>query len=362
MKITIGETIKRLRREKDITQEALSELLGVSCAAVSKWERGETYPDITLIFPLASFFNVSVDELMGYHSARMEEEIDKIFDEHRRLFRAGKTEEHIALMKSAKQKFPGNYRILSQYMLDLAGGYADNDPAVLLSNKAEISDACDRILDGCTEQSFRLNAWNMKAKLLHAEGKTEEALGIYREQFPDWYQTVGQKSEQLFAKDTPEFHKCLLDNMIELSCFAANKKLKEIWYCKGYSIDEKAKEGIRLGDAVAKIREQYGYAELCRTEYEILNDHVWKMTFFGAKMTDIADGLEKLLAAAARCDELIDTDEVFRNAFLCPDGRLPHFLQRKVMFYLTTAHPKHAALRNDPACAAILEAYRAKLS
>ena len=40
--------------------------MNVTCAAVSKWERGETYPDITLLQPLAYFFEVTLDELMGY--------------------------------------------------------------------------------------------------------------------------------------------------------------------------------------------------------------------------------------------------------------------------------------------------------
>ncbi|MBR7082755.1 MAG: helix-turn-helix transcriptional regulator, partial [Clostridia bacterium] len=46
MNITIGENIKRLRRERNVTQEQLAEVLNISTAAVSKWERGETYPDI----------------------------------------------------------------------------------------------------------------------------------------------------------------------------------------------------------------------------------------------------------------------------------------------------------------------------
>ena len=53
MEITIGANIKRLRTAKGITQEQLSEAMNVTCAAVSKWEREETYPDITLLQPLA---------------------------------------------------------------------------------------------------------------------------------------------------------------------------------------------------------------------------------------------------------------------------------------------------------------------
>ena len=65
MKISIGENIKRLRKQKDITQEKLAEALNVSVVAVSKWERNESYPDITLLFHLAHYFKISVDELMG---------------------------------------------------------------------------------------------------------------------------------------------------------------------------------------------------------------------------------------------------------------------------------------------------------
>lgn len=46
MKITIGTNIKRLRSDKGITQEQLAEAMNVTCAAVSKWERGETYPSL----------------------------------------------------------------------------------------------------------------------------------------------------------------------------------------------------------------------------------------------------------------------------------------------------------------------------
>ena len=69
MNLNIGTNIKRLRLEKGLTQEQLAELLCVSTAAVSKWESKNTYPDITLLFPLASIFGVTIDELMGYDEA-----------------------------------------------------------------------------------------------------------------------------------------------------------------------------------------------------------------------------------------------------------------------------------------------------
>lgn len=87
MNIYIGANIKRLRLKKQITQEQLSLALGVSCAAVSKWERENTLPDISLLPLLANYFGVSIDELMGYDAARIEDEINKFFEERRKRCR-----------------------------------------------------------------------------------------------------------------------------------------------------------------------------------------------------------------------------------------------------------------------------------
>ncbi|MDR0916819.1 MAG: helix-turn-helix domain-containing protein [Oscillospiraceae bacterium] len=73
--MNIGTNLRRLRRERDMTQEDLAGALGVSFQAVSKWERGEGYPDITLLPSIAVFFRVSVDELMGMDEVRRQEEL-----------------------------------------------------------------------------------------------------------------------------------------------------------------------------------------------------------------------------------------------------------------------------------------------
>ncbi len=65
----LNEQIAFLRKEKGITQEELAQALGVSNQAVSKWEAGQNCPDIGLLPELASYFNVSADELLGYKGA-----------------------------------------------------------------------------------------------------------------------------------------------------------------------------------------------------------------------------------------------------------------------------------------------------
>lgn len=66
MKISISQNIVRLRKHSGMTQEALAEALGVSFAAVSKWERGVATPELDTIVELADLFSISVDALLGY--------------------------------------------------------------------------------------------------------------------------------------------------------------------------------------------------------------------------------------------------------------------------------------------------------
>ena len=69
--MSLSSNIKRLRLEKDMTQEHLATKLGVSAQAVSKWETSETYPDGALLVPLANELEVSLDELFGNDSVSM---------------------------------------------------------------------------------------------------------------------------------------------------------------------------------------------------------------------------------------------------------------------------------------------------
>ena len=66
---------ERARHRLGVTQEELASHIGVSKAAVSKWETGMTYPDITLLPVLAAYFDISIDELIGYEPQMEREEI-----------------------------------------------------------------------------------------------------------------------------------------------------------------------------------------------------------------------------------------------------------------------------------------------
>ena len=61
----VSATIRRLRRERGLTQEALAQAVGVSPQAISKWETGQTMPDITLLLPISKVLGIGVNELLG---------------------------------------------------------------------------------------------------------------------------------------------------------------------------------------------------------------------------------------------------------------------------------------------------------
>lgn len=65
IKIQIGVNIARLRRQTGITQAELAEKLNYSDKAVSKWERGESIPDIAVLVRMSRLFGVTVDALIG---------------------------------------------------------------------------------------------------------------------------------------------------------------------------------------------------------------------------------------------------------------------------------------------------------
>lgn len=75
MEMKIGARLAGLRRKKGLTQEQLAERLGVSAPAVSKWETDSSYPDITLLCPLARALGTNVDTLLRFEEQLSNEEV-----------------------------------------------------------------------------------------------------------------------------------------------------------------------------------------------------------------------------------------------------------------------------------------------
>lgn len=359
MKITIGTNIKRLRRERGITQEQLAEAMNVSCAAVSKWERGETFPDVTLLQPLAFYFNVSLDSLMGYDKEKIEEEIGRVLAEHRELARKSWHEAQ-QFMKKAYRDYPNDYRIMLDYMYAHIPD-AEPDPEKARAYIGEFMPLCDRIISECTDVHLCLMAWKMKAILLHADGKTDEALKIHAEEFGGWYLSTGQMNEQLFRKDRPEFLYWAKRNMYELIEFAADKYVKSVFFDTTIPYEEMVRRAESCGDEFYRLgcERNDGYFILqARVIFGRLNNDLIAREWRGGTDEDIIRTTDKYLAAVAKLAELAKTDAPLCDAAVKRFGA-DGLLAGVINAGLSWNNPHNVELvKNNPAYRAVFEKYR----
>ena len=72
-----GKFIAKCRRDKNMTQEQLAEKMGVSINAVSKWERGLSFPDVSLYKTLCSELDISIEELINGEKGNSEKDKEK---------------------------------------------------------------------------------------------------------------------------------------------------------------------------------------------------------------------------------------------------------------------------------------------
>lgn len=188
MKLRIGERIKQLRREKDITQEELSAILGVSFQSVSRWENNTCYPDLELLPTIANFFGVTVDSLMGVDDVMEQERVRQYRDEFQKAISVGDINSCIAISRKGVSEFPNNYELLNALMYALFAS-ADEDGNIpdwkenMLKYDAEITALGERIMKYCPDQNIRLEAMARLAFNHCENGRKKIGRAIY-EQLP----------------------------------------------------------------------------------------------------------------------------------------------------------------------------------
>lgn len=119
MNLLIGNNIKRIRLERGLTQEEVAVHLGVSFQSISKWERNDGYPDITMLPALARYFQITTDELLGVNEIEKEDNyhtINQLWTENNK---AGLHPENIELMRQSLKKYPNDALLLVQLSTSL---------------------------------------------------------------------------------------------------------------------------------------------------------------------------------------------------------------------------------------------------
>ncbi len=175
--MSIGSTIKRLRREKDITQEQLAEYLGITSRAISQWECDRTAPDISQIPALCHILDVSSDVLLGIDIEKNNEEIKKYLDTARNLCNHGKWEEYTAILREANKKYPRDYKIMQTLADAIVTEYSRKG----IKEYDEVYDLCNRILAECTDSTTRYEANDTLGTAYGYAGKKDEMLKLAEE-------------------------------------------------------------------------------------------------------------------------------------------------------------------------------------
>ena len=147
-----SDNLIKLRQQKKLTQEQLAAFVGVTKASVSKWETGQSLPDILLLPKLAAFFDISIDELLGYEPALSNEQIQKLYSELVADFAAqpfeAVMEKSRALVKNYYSCYPFLFQICCLWLNHAA---LPKDTAGRNEILAQISDLCEHILTGCSD-------------------------------------------------------------------------------------------------------------------------------------------------------------------------------------------------------------------
>lgn len=215
MELAIGKKIRTLRRQKNISQEVLAQYLGVSFQAVSKWESGSTMPDISLIPSIASFFEVSIDELFDFNHYEIDRKVGEIVDASYpyRGIDDAKCEE---ILREGLKKYPGNDILLNCLIYSIP----------VPERSDEVITICKSLIEGTKDDEVKYDACRILAGTYKAIGE----YGLARdaiEQIPEIYFTklelaaallegeekfqAAEKQKTLSANGLVDMLECLAD-------------------------------------------------------------------------------------------------------------------------------------------------------
>lgn len=188
--IKLGEKVKALRKQRNISQEVLANYLGVSFQAVSKWETGTALPDVTLVPAIASFFGVSTDELFDFNVYTVEKNVQEIVREQSRFWDTdkGKCEQ---ILREGLKKYPGN-----DVLLNCLIGVIP-----VPERSSEVISLCKTLIEGTHCDEVKYDACRILAQAYHSIGEkalAKEAI----EMIPEIYFTkLGVAAELLEGEE-----------------------------------------------------------------------------------------------------------------------------------------------------------------
>lgn len=169
----VAENLKALRKKKEWTQEEMAEAIGVSSQSVSKWERGDTYPDITLLPALANLYKVSIDAIIGMDKINDMEARTAVFKSGHEHLRQGDGKAAAAVFAEALKTYPSDESIMSELALVLS---LEGEPEKL----QQAASLCERVLSGNPSEKVRHTTRATVCFIYYKLGEKDKALTAAR--------------------------------------------------------------------------------------------------------------------------------------------------------------------------------------
>lgn len=187
--LNIANKLMKKRKEKGVTQDQLAAYIGISKASVSKWETGQSYPDITFLPQLAAYFNISVDELIGYEPQMTKEDIRKLYHRLAGEFSKRQAEDVFQECEEIVKKYYSCFPLLLQMVVLYFNHYGLlKDPKQQESVLLKAAELCRRVKEESRDVSASSQANTMEASIELMSGRPEKVLELLDEEIrPDLY-------------------------------------------------------------------------------------------------------------------------------------------------------------------------------
>lgn len=164
------------RQELQLTQEDIANYVGVSRAAVSKWEKGLSYPDISLLPKLATFFDISIDTLLGYEPQMTKERIEALYMKYAEKFATEQFENVRIELEKIKNEYYSCYPLLLK-IVQLYINYVSmsDDKEQVLDSAFELT---ERVRTFAPELTYVQEATGLQGVIYILRGDTESVLEL----------------------------------------------------------------------------------------------------------------------------------------------------------------------------------------
>lgn len=177
--LKLSDNIIRLRRENKITQEELADFLGVTKASVSKWENAQSTPDILLLLQMAAYFDMTIDELIGYEPQLSKQQIRRFYAELMEDFVKYPFREAIERTRTLARRYYSCYPFLLQLSVLCWNHFmlaeSEEEQKQILE---EALSWCSHILENCSDVGICGDALALKAGLSLQTGKAKDVIDM----------------------------------------------------------------------------------------------------------------------------------------------------------------------------------------